>query len=70
MLFSGELSITRAGSELLDEPVVLPAVGELLLLEQAAMPAASRPAATIAATFLLVNCLGVNIVHFLSGDEG
>jgi len=64
MLFSGELSITRAGCEPpVEVPVeldVLPPV-ELLPEEHAAIPAARRPAAAMAASRLPLRVLLVNI---------
>jgi hypothetical protein len=68
MLFSGELSMTRAGAllELLApveeeavEEAPVEAVVDELLDEQAASPAAMRPAA-VTASALLVNSLLVN----------
>jgi hypothetical protein len=71
MLFSGELSMTRAGALLvLPEPVLEEAEEEApvedgalvldeLLEEQAASPAARKPAA-VTANALLVNSLLVN----------
>jgi hypothetical protein len=72
MLFSGELSITRAGcapppvlalAPPLELPLELPvlALVELLLEEQAAIPAARRPAAAMAASRLPLWVLVVDI---------